>query len=72
MAGNVWEWTQDWHHSDYIGAPTDGSAWDDNGRNRVVRGGGFDVEAHYLRTANRSYSFDPAERYFNVSARCAR
>ncbi len=27
MAGNVLEWTQDWYHGSYEGAPTDGSAW---------------------------------------------
>jgi formylglycine-generating enzyme required for sulfatase activity len=40
MHGNVWEWVLDSGHSNYNGAPTDGSAWenrDDAGR--VVRGG---------------------------------
>src|SRR5262249_10215759 len=27
MAGNVWQWVQDCHHSNYNGAPNDGSAW---------------------------------------------
>src|SRR5262252_1849810 len=27
MAGNVWQWVQDCWNADYIGAPTDGSAW---------------------------------------------
>ena len=27
MHGNVWEWVEDCWHDDYIGAPTDGSAW---------------------------------------------
>ncbi len=29
MHGNVWEWCQDDFHSNYEGAPTDGSAWID-------------------------------------------
>ena len=27
MHGNVWEWVEDCYHSNYIDAPTDGSAW---------------------------------------------
>jgi hypothetical protein len=44
MAGNVWQWVQDCYHSDYDGAPTDGSAWITGGdcERRVVRGGAFD------------------------------
>jgi formylglycine-generating enzyme required for sulfatase activity len=29
MTGNVAEWTQDWYYGDFQGAPTDGSAWED-------------------------------------------
>ncbi|MEA2003821.1 MAG: SUMF1/EgtB/PvdO family nonheme iron enzyme [archaeon] len=40
MHGNVWEWTQDIRHSDYDGAPNDGSVWESGGGAvRVNRGG---------------------------------
>ena len=43
MHGNVWEWCQDHYHSDYIGAPTDGSAWVSGGDSsrRMLRGGSW-------------------------------
>ena len=30
MHGNLWEWCADDSHDDYVGAPTDGSAWVDS------------------------------------------
>jgi len=41
MHGNVWEWCQDVWHSNYNGAPTDGSAWETGGNSnrRLLRGG---------------------------------
>ncbi len=56
-AGNVWEWTQDCWHADYQGAPVDGSAWlEANGGEcdrRVVRGGSWNINPQYLRSAIR-------------------
>jgi len=40
MYGNVWELVQDRYHSNYDGAPTDGSAWEDSSNSdRIFRGG---------------------------------
>ncbi len=56
MAGNVWEWTQDWHHGSYNAAPSDGSAWESPaGSYRVLRGGSWYFDAGYARSALRGY-----------------
>lgn len=41
MIGNVWQWCEDTWHNSYNDAPTDGSAWIENGEFncRVLRGG---------------------------------
>ncbi len=44
MHGNVWEWVADCWNGDYVGAPLDGSAWQDgNCQARTLRGGAFYV-----------------------------
>ena len=43
VQGNAWEWVADCNHKNYEDAPTDGSAWLDEGRCQfgVIRGGSY-------------------------------
>ena len=42
MSGNVWEWVADCWHADYVGAPSDRSAWQSGDCSvRVLRGGSW-------------------------------
>ena len=54
MLGNVWQWTADCWHDDYVGAPIDGRAWltGDCGR-RVARGGAWVTDPERTRTGWR-------------------
>jgi formylglycine-generating enzyme required for sulfatase activity len=58
MSGNVWEWCEDDWHDNYIGAPTDGSAWLINNDNcshlKCLRGGSWINSPNSCRSANRS------------------
>jgi formylglycine-generating enzyme required for sulfatase activity len=57
--GNILEWCEDIWHENYNGAPADGSAWVEawveggDGDRRVVRGGSWDYDPQYLRSATR-------------------
>ncbi len=54
MHGNVWEWCEDEWHSDYKGAPTDGSAWMSGSSDaHLLRGGSWNDNDNNLRCADR-------------------
>jgi len=58
MHGNLMEWTQDCWHNNYVGAPTDGSAWttDCADSQHVLRGGSWNNSPTGLRSAERRTS----------------
>jgi formylglycine-generating enzyme required for sulfatase activity len=61
--GNAWEWIEDCYHDSDEGAPTEGGAWAQGGNcaRRVVRGGSWNDEPRYVRSANR-YRFTAGVR----------
>jgi formylglycine-generating enzyme required for sulfatase activity len=73
MEGNVWQWVEDCYHSDYKGAPTDGSAWIDGNCNgpHVSRGGAFNRAPQPIRIAVRMNRAG-ASKIGNIGFRVAR
>jgi len=55
MLGNVCEWTEDCWHDNYTGVPTTGSVWAGvDCSYRVLRGGGWYLDAETIRASNRA------------------
>jgi formylglycine-generating enzyme required for sulfatase activity len=54
MHGNVLEWCQDPWHSNYEGAPNDGSVWPGDSSSRVRRGGSWNFIPRNCRSAYRN------------------
>jgi formylglycine-generating enzyme required for sulfatase activity len=71
-AGNVREWVQDCYHSNYVGAPIDGSARMEPGcRERVARGGAFNRPGESMRSTWRG-RYDADARLPTVGFRVVR
>lgn len=71
-AGNVMEWVEDCYHPNYVGAPSNGRAWDEAScGSRVARGGAFNKPARSLYTTARHH-FGPETRINALGFRLAR
>lgn len=72
MAGNVWEWVNDWYSETYYQDTNPlNPLGPESGQYRVLRGGSWLNLDNGVRSANR-YRFDPAYTYVSFGFRCSR
>lgn len=71
MAGNVWEWVNDWYDGSYYqSSPSINPQGPSTGLNRIVRGGSWGVDPGSTNSANR-FEFYPRSMSYATGFRCA-
>ncbi len=73
MAGNVWEWVNDWSDSSYYGkSPDENPPGPASGESRVLRGGAWGDDDNGERSSYRNDLLNlPVDRIYDVGFRCA-
>jgi formylglycine-generating enzyme required for sulfatase activity len=72
MAGNVWEWVQDWYSAEYyVVSPNKNPLGPESGTYHVVRGGAWDFTPEYVTVSDRFWG-TPDSASNNFGFRCAK